>query len=126
MKTEKNLLFRRALNEELLKRSKKNPNYSIRSFAQYLQVEPSSLAQILAGKRVLTDKMCERLGDKLGFTPIKMRTLTKGFSKNETDSFKAFKKLEEDAFKVISDWYYYAILELTYCDQFKGSPRWIS
>jgi uncharacterized protein (TIGR02147 family) len=125
METENNLLFRKALSDELVKRSKKNPQYSIRSFAQQLQIESSSLSQILSGKRKLTDKMCQRLGLRLGFSPIKMRTLTRKFSE-VTTSFDHFGKLEDDAFKVISDWYYYAILELTYCDEFKGSTRWIS
>lgn len=125
MEQDKNILFKKALSDELTKRSKKNPSYSVRSFAQFLEVESSSLSQILGGKRKLTDKMCQRLGMKLGYGPIKMRTLTRARSVNQ-DSFNDFSHLEEDAFKVITDWYYYAILELTYCDEFKGNPRWIS
>jgi uncharacterized protein (TIGR02147 family) len=125
METEKNILFKKALSDELAKRSKKNPSYSIRSFAQFLEIESSSLAQILAGKRKLTDKMCQRLGARLGFGPIKMRTLTRSFSAQK-NTFEQFAKLEEDAFLIISDWHYYAILELTYCDDFKSTPRWIS
>ncbi|MFY7993382.1 MAG: TIGR02147 family protein [Bacteriovoracaceae bacterium] len=125
MNVDKNILFKKALNEEFAKRAKKNPQYSIRSFAQHLQVESSSLSQIMSGKRKLTDKMCERLGSRLGFGPIKMRTLTRSFSPAR-DSFENFAKLQEDTFKVISDWHYYSILELTYCDEFKGNARWIS
>ncbi|HXH29990.1 MAG TPA: DUF4423 domain-containing protein [Bacteriovoracaceae bacterium] len=125
MEAEKNDLFRKALNEELAKRARKNTSYSVRSFAQFLQIEPSSLCQILSGKRRLTGKMCERLGSRLGFGPVKMRTLTRSYSKAHP-SFKTFAKLEEDSFRVISDWYYYSILELTYCDSFQGSVKWIS
>lgn len=118
-------LFRNALNDEFLRRTKKNPRFSIRAFSQQLEIEPSSLAQILGGKRKLTQKMCNRLGTKLGFGPLKMRTLMKN-AKRLDKSFTAFNKLEEDAFKVIAEWYYYAILELTYCDEFQGKPLWIS
>ncbi len=37
-----------------------------------------------------------------------------------------YQSTEEDAFQVISEWHYYAILELTYCDKFRPSVRWIS
>lgn len=126
MEIEKNGLFKKALNDEFAKRTTKNASYSIRSFAQFLQVEPSSLAQILSGKRKLTDKMCLRFGARLGYSPVKMRTLTRSYSRVDDTAFEKFAKLEEDAFLVISDWYYYAILELTYCDEFNPSVRWIS
>lgn len=122
MNTEHN--FRNALCDEFLKRTKKNPNFSIRSFARQLDIEPSSLAQLLSGKRKFTDKMCVRLGTKLGFNPAKIKSLTK--TKVMKENFKSFGRMEADAFKVISDWHYYAILELTQCDDFKGSPLWIS
>lgn len=110
--------FRNILNEEFVRRTNKNPNFSIRAFARQLDIEPSSLAQILSGKRKLTDKMRIRLGSKLGFGPARMRSTS--------IRFQDFSKLEDDDFKVISDWYYYAILELTACKGFKGNPQWIS
>jgi plasmid maintenance system antidote protein VapI/DNA-binding Lrp family transcriptional regulator len=123
MKT--NEQFLKALQSVFVKKTKQNPLFSIRSFAHQLQIEPSSLAQILSGKRKLTDKMCKRIGTKLGFSPLKMRVLMKEVEPRN-DSFEDFNKLGEDAFKVISDWHYYSILELTYCDEFRGSIQWIS
>jgi len=124
MEYEKNAFFRLTIKNEFLKRKKKNPNYSLRSFAKFLKVEHSSLAQIISDKRPLSDKMCQRIGHALGYSSIKMRTLMK--TDLESKSFYRYKKLEDDTFKVIADWYYYAILELTYCDNFKPSVRWIS
>lgn len=120
-----NAKFKKYLQDELLKRSKKNPAFSIRSFALQLEVEPSSLAQILSGKRKLTDKMCERLGLKLGVTDLKMKSLMKD-PKSPARAFSTHSKLTDDAFTVISDWYYYAILELTHCDGFEGKIGWIA
>lgn len=124
MEDEKNAFFRLTIKNEFLKRKKKNPNYSIRSFAKFLNVEHSSLTQIISGKRPLSDKMCQRIGHALGYSSIKMRTLKK--TDLNSKSFDRYKKLEDDTFKVIADWYYYAILELTYCETFKPSVRWIS
>jgi uncharacterized protein (TIGR02147 family) len=119
-----NTNFRNVLQEEFLKRTKKNPRFSIRAFAGLLEVEPSSLAQILSGKRKLTDKMCDRLGSKLCMSPAKLRTAKR--SPINKDNFKKFNHLQEDAFKVIANWHYYAILELIATDDFKPSPLWIS
>ena len=38
----------------------------------------------------------------------------------------SFTTIGVDAFKVISDWYHYAILELTYLDHFQPDLKWIS
>ena len=42
------------LEEELQKRIQKNPSYSMRSFAQSLQLSPSFLSHMLSGKRALS------------------------------------------------------------------------
>ena len=117
--------FRQALQNELIKRTKKNPLFSLRAFAKQLKIEPSTLSQILSGKRKLTDQMCERLGSQLGYGPLKIHTLIKKKEPNSSP-FKKLHKLNEDAFKVISDWHYYAILELTHCQDFQGKTQWIA
>ncbi|RYZ73936.1 MAG: TIGR02147 family protein [Proteobacteria bacterium] len=124
---ETNRPFRLYLRNELLKRAKRNPRFSIRAFARQMGVESSSLAQILSGKRALTDQMCERLAKPLALSPAKMRTLLRSVPDAEQDStFQQFQRLQEDQFQVIADWYYYAILELTRTDHFKGDLRWIA
>ncbi len=123
---ETNAGFRRYLQDELVKRAKKNPSFSIRAFARQLQVEPSALAQILGEKRKLTDRMCERLAARLGLSPRKVQTLMKRELVGAEDSFRGFKRIQEDAFRVIADWYYYAILELTRTVDFQGNINWIA
>lgn len=117
--------FRISLKDEFNKRQKKNPNFSIRAFAKHLGVNSSTLTQILNGKRPLTDKMADDLGQKLKFSAAKMRLIRKGIPFG-TDPYKSFKKMEEDEFEVISEWYYYAILELIQLKNFRASPVWIS
>ncbi len=117
--------FREFLQDELIKRAKKNSRFSVRAFARQLNIEASSLAQILGGKRNLTDKMCARIGEQLNLNPNKIRSLMKSSVPFRGD-FAGFKRMEEDAFRVIADWYYYAILELIRTDSFKGDLKWIA
>lgn len=58
--------FRSFLQDELEKRCKKNPRFSLRAFARTLEVEPSALSKILHGKRALTPKMLMRMASQLG------------------------------------------------------------
>lgn len=123
---ELNSAFRRHLQNELAKRAKKNSRFSIRAFARTLSVEPSSLAQVLSGKRTLTDQMCLRLSGPLGLSPTKLRTLMRREIELPPENFSNFQRIQEDAFRIISDWYYYAILELTRTDGFQADLNWIS
>jgi plasmid maintenance system antidote protein VapI len=50
---------------ELERRKKKNPRYSLRAFAQALQVDPSALSRILSGKQELSLQSCLRLVKQL-------------------------------------------------------------
>lgn len=120
-----NEAFKQYLQDELLRRAKKNPRFSIRAFARQLGVEPSSLAQILSGKRPLTEKMCARLADRLSLRPSRVRSLLKAPARAGAQ-FSSFQSLGEDAFQVIADWHYYAILELTRVRDFKPSTAWIA
>ena len=123
----RNELFRRKLQEELVSRTAKNPQFSARAFAKQLGVEPSSFIQIINCKRSLTDKMCRRLADKLEMSPDEMFSLMDvktNREKNET--FSSFSNVSVDMFKVIADWYHYAILELVSLKHFQGSPKWIA
>jgi transcriptional regulator with XRE-family HTH domain len=119
--------FRSLLQLELTARCQKNPNYSLRSFARSLQVEPSALSQIINGKRPLTQKMRLRLGTALGLSlhEIKEIPITKDEDTDDRKTLK-YQEIGLDAFAAISDWYHYAILELTYVEGFKPDSSWIS
>lgn len=122
----RNELFRIHLQEELVARTAKNPSFSARAFARQLGVEASSLSQILNGKRALTDKMCRRLAKKLEMAPDEMVSLMGTDQDPKQDQFSKFTNLSVDHFKVIADWYHYAILELTALKHFKGDIKWIA
>lgn len=116
------LNFRQFLQEELVSRCRENPNYSLRSFARALKVEPSALSQIINGKRPLTEKMKLRLGSALGLSLHHLKKLPT----TNAITTSSYQQIALDAFAVMSDWYHYAILELTYLDDFKAEAGWIS
>jgi uncharacterized protein (TIGR02147 family) len=119
--------FRSLLQEELLERCRANPNYSLRSFAKSLNVEPSALSQIINGKRPLTEKMKIRLGSALGLCIRELEKIPRDQSQKRGRAIaRSYQQITHDTFGVISDWYHYAILELTYIDGFKSDAGWIA
>lgn len=64
-KNEEKTSFRYWLQRQFAERCKKNPRYSLRAFARFLSMDPSSLSQILSGKRSVSKKkiqlICQRI-----------------------------------------------------------------
>lgn len=98
--------FKKILQQEFLRRSSKNPQYSLRSFAQILDVHHSTLSGLLSGKRPITKKTVSALSLKLGLYPD-------NFLKTKDFKLPNHEFLEEDTFNRISEWYFDAILELS-------------
>lgn len=124
MKNEK-IDFKHYLRSELIRRCQKNPGYSMRAFARNLEIDGSTLSKILRGKRPLGEKTITYLGLKLGLKKSEISKFLK-FRSNEAKTLTEYDFIEDDIFSVISDWYYYAILELMRVDQFKMSTQSIS
>ena len=53
------------LKQELSSRQAKNPQYSLRAFARFLNVDPSYLSKVLHGSRCFSDKTCQEILAKL-------------------------------------------------------------
>ena len=104
------------LNEEFLKAKLRNPAISLRAFAKRLDMQASALSEILNGKRTITEKMGKRILDGLGLSEVEFRG---DYSKEDI-------KLSCLDFKVISDWYFFAILSLAEIDDFSVDPIWIA
>jgi uncharacterized protein (TIGR02147 family) len=117
--TEQNILktkdFKSLLQEELLKRCRKNPSYSLRSFAKYLGIGHSALTEMLNGKRSITKKSMEKLGLVLGLSMNELEGYKMSANCSQTEAEKqqaSYQQLTIDQFAIMSDWYHYAILEL--------------
>lgn len=115
--------FRVMLERELSRRSKKNPSYSLRSFAKSLDMDASLLSKLLSGKRPINDGHILKLGPKLG---LSLRGLKK-FQEGSNDKISAaFKPLSLDQYDLISEWEHYAILELVSLKSFKPCLKWVA
>lgn len=124
------------LQREFSKRCRRNPRYSLRSFARLLDMEASSVSQLLSGKRRASSKLIIRLCDVLGAHPLERQGLLKFTEHRKKLSTKRsdaadiaspnYQQLSLDAFSVISDWHHFALLDLTFTEGFKSDPAWIA
>jgi len=120
--------FRNYLNNELQNRTKKNSNYSLRSFARDLNIEPSSLSKLLRGKRTFSKQMIIRLSDAL---KIKDELILDFIDSKDVNNTIALNVVEKE-YKFINleietgAWYHFAILELMNLSFFKSDLHWIA
>ncbi|MGE3260163.1 MAG: DUF4423 domain-containing protein [Bacteriovoracia bacterium] len=101
-----------------------NPGYSLRAMARDLSVSPASLSLTIAGKRQLSRKNLELVAAKLGLSPMEVEKL-RWDSPRVSDDQARPRLLREDEFRLIADWYYFAILNLAKISN-KAEPAWIS
>lgn len=111
------------LEKELEARSRKNPRYSLRAFAKSLSVDSSYLSKVLSQKRNLNNKALYSFAEKLNF-PKELDFIQD--AKQPNHSKPELNELSIDQFKVISDWYHYAILEIIHLDEFMPDTHWIA
>jgi uncharacterized protein (TIGR02147 family) len=123
--------FRSRLRQELVDRCKKNPRYSLRTFAAQLGLDASTLSKVLNGKRPIGKKTMLSLGSKIGLSAaeltqsLQMRELAKNGGATVDPGFE-FQALAMDQFTVISEWYHFAILELMQVEGFRTDRKWIA
>ena len=111
------------LENEFETRCRRNPKYSMRAFAKSLSVDSSYLSKVLNMKRVLTKKALYSFAEKLNF-PKELDFIKDSNSTNQVQS--NFNELTLEQFKVIADWYHFAILEIIHLDNFLPEVKWIS
>ena len=104
-------------------RKAKNQSYSLRAFANYLGVGIATLSDVINDKRGLSPKNRKKVCQRLKLSPL----VTEQFLATESKDLALDKLVLEDRkFRLISDWYHYAILELSYIKDHKASVGWIA
>jgi len=120
----------KALQSELSIRQAKNSSYSLRSYARYLGVYPSTLSEVLTGKRGITRRLGAKLIPKLSMAAETAHELYQGLSNKNSKTTVVrdsdYTRLERETFQLISDWHYFAILSLAETNDFQDKPSWIS
>ena len=121
--------YRDLLKSEFNLRQSKNKNYSLRSFARDLNLDPGNLSKLFAHKKNLSLNKAMLIAKKLFDNPIKSQafyhTVEISFAENSETIKKLEKKIQSlmledfetdhninlDEFETISEWYHLPILE---------------
>ncbi len=129
--------------EELERRKKLNSSYSLRAYSRDLNISAPRLSQVLNRKQGLSVEMagmiCQRLKLNAEQTQWFCHSVGALHARSQHDRMEfsakveAYKKEQKnypeihlEYFKVISDWYYFALLELTHLSDFKNDHGWIA
>lgn len=141
MKLESNQpYYRMVLRKELETRSARNPRYSLRSFARDLKLSPQRLSDLIRGRYGLSGAQAKSIASELALSEPESHCFVssadmlharsaqkrKQAEAEFTSASKSFSTLSLDSFHVISEWYHFAILELTYVKDFQPEVAWIS
>lgn len=121
------------LKNHFLLRKETNPRFSLRSFAHYLGIPSSNLSMVLNGKRGLSRLSAQKIADRLKMSMQEkdefINSVMQSHARSKKEKILAKDALKssqlnsgsyitDDYFCLISDWYYFAILELLVCKDF--------
>lgn len=134
--------YQNVLKFELEQRCQRNPAYSLRSFAQALDLKPSHLSCILKNKKGLSLHSAQHIAEVLGMQEeekqifcdsvifqhsrkaderMKAKNRLTAQAKNQSAKF-----IEMGTYKIVSDWRYFAIIHLLECKEFESKVQWFS
>ena len=130
--------YRQYLKDELDRRVHLNPQYSLRAFSRDIEIAPQILSMVINGKKNISSEVAIEIARKLGLSTEELsyfhdlvelsQAKTEGlrdvikYRLTKYEENKSYRTIQEDVFKIISDWFHYAILELTYTSSFKKDP----
>ncbi|MEE6250068.1 MAG: DUF4423 domain-containing protein [Bdellovibrionota bacterium] len=105
------------IEQDFLQRKSRNANYSLRSHARYLEVDPGALSKFFRGEKVFSSKKLLGISKRINISSPKIKSLFKD---------KEFEILEAERFEFVAQWYYFAILECFQLKDFQSSPKWVA
>jgi uncharacterized protein (TIGR02147 family) len=131
--------YREKLAAEFSRRQMVNPRFSLRAFANMIGLSAPFVSKVLSGKKNLSIDAAAEVAERLGYSSMEATQFCRLVQLQGATSVRArkllhgdvevgdeFNAVELETFQVISDWYHYAILELSTCRGFKAEPDYIS
>ncbi len=133
-------VLRRIVSEKI----KRNPRYSLRALSRNLKVSPSFVSALLNGKKKLPFQRAMEFTQILKLSEEDAKELFKAvtidgakdedsrqflvqsFGNTQDGQDSNFLVLEMDRFRVLSDWYHLAILDLTLVESFVSESQWVA
>ncbi len=110
----KKLSFIDFLKLEFEKRKSRNPSYSKRAYASFLETNIGVISGLFTNKRKLSPKYIESFGLKLGLNLEEIvfyqRELKLNNSIDEDEDFKKYQQITLDSYRMVSDWYHISLL----------------
>ncbi|MGZ3787127.1 MAG: TIGR02147 family protein [Bacteriovorax sp.] len=134
--------YRTIIGRELEARKRRRSGYSLRAFARDLKIPAPKLSQILNGVCGISRVRAVQIATIIGLSteekeffislveaehsrsPIDRKRAQERLEKLKEDD--GFASLSIERFKIISDWYHAALLELPKLKKFNSTPKWIS
>lgn len=105
----------------------RNPSFSLRAFSDRLGLSSGALSEIMKGKRPLSATVKRRIADKLLLSP---RETLEFFQADLPDHMKVSADtratLDQDNFQLISEWWYFGLLNLVKIRGFKNQSQWMA
>lgn len=134
MTNHKDYFFKNILSTNLNERKKVNSQYSIRAFANYLNLSSSSLSDILKAKRCIPLYKINDITDKLNLTEQEIKLFNDSIFQWKKDNKNRNKKevnkpliLETELYEdIIKSWIYPSIFVLSSFKDFELTPKNIS
>ena len=130
------IAIQNVLREQLSEIQRKNPRYSLRSYAKKVGVHVGALTYIMNGKRNVSKDLAERItrrllldpqqrSEILGLFPEKRIHRKPGLAQGEVleSRYLAFSAAQ---FKIAAEWEHFAVLSLMKCEDFEPNVAWIS
>ncbi len=134
--------YRSIISRELEARKRRRSGYSLRAFARDLKIPAPKLSQIISGTCGISPTRAAKIAKAIGLSAEEKELFTLMVTAQHSRSLAERKQAETkiaklkstdgfgplalERFKIISDWYYSAILELVKLKSFKPDTKWIS
>lgn len=134
--------YREVLRLEFEHRKERNPSYSLRSYARDLGLSPSRLSEILRGKGDLSAQSLMEVGSRIGIPSEEVLALQAAMTlrSGASDEVKRtaerylhnysyqgrFSQLTSDTFKILADWYHFALLSAMELQFYDGSTKYLA
>lgn len=121
--------FRHFLQAELARRCARSRQYSLRAFAKFLEMDHSTLSQLLRGRRRLTERTVRRCGMRLGLDAESVAEFIcaeQCANPSDDAALGEVRRLASETASLVAEWQHYAILELTRLEDFCPDSRWIA
>ncbi len=135
-------LYIEILKEELARRARLNPQYSLRSFAKQIGIDASLLSKILKNQRKLTAENAKKIIKKCQMNTADKKLFWSSLVQDREQTFGIYDELSDElvnepksihenllpneTFQLISDPQHYILTELTRTKGFKSEIPWIA